>query len=119
MSQPAVQGVDFNGEVIEATRCLRMLDRPALVGLTLRPQTGQSLVESSFPFVHASALGAAEVFYGTSSGGVVRPPVGQLGPPRLALSPGGAAAGEVALHAGDVHLGLVQLPDGVGDGWSR
>jgi hypothetical protein len=41
--QTCVQGVDFDGEVIEATRCLRMLDLPARVGLTLRPQTGQSL----------------------------------------------------------------------------
>ena len=56
VSQPTVQGVDFDGEVIEATRCLRMIDRPALVGLTLRPQTGQSLVQSSFLCVHATAL---------------------------------------------------------------
>lgn len=70
VSQPAVQGVDLDGDVIEGTRCLRMLDRPSLVGLTLRAQTGQSASRVSFLCVCAGALGGAEVFHGTSGGSI-------------------------------------------------
>ena len=74
--QARVQGVDGGGEVIEAARCLRMLGRPALVGLTLLPQTGQVLAQSSFLSFDSGEFGRTEVFNRTGGGGVVRSPFG-------------------------------------------